>query len=142
MGQPRKAPLHLPIAVGVTTGLYAISLAGVAALQAQTDAATAGAQRPMSDALAGVSAQRASVERQLDGATANLNRATELYNAALGQATTFHQSLTDLAAQVAAVTGAAAQVPSRLSLPSALRPVGSVATAPAVHATTGASGKP
>lgn len=142
MGRPRNAPLHLPIAVGLTTGLYAVALAGVTALQSQTDGAIVAGQRPAADALAGLASSRGSLERDLTDTVSSLNRAAALYNGSIDQAAAFHATLTELARRVQSATGAAAHIPSRLQLPSAARPVTAAAAAPTVQATTGASGKP
>ena len=138
MAQPRKAPLHLPIAVGLTTGLYAVSLAGVTAIQAQTDGAAVAAQQPSADAIRGLAAQRAALEADLAQTVATLNRAGTLYNGSLTRAAGLHAAVTALAREVQAATGIAARVPTGGSLP---RVVGTVAAAPApvAHATTGGS---
>ena len=139
MAQPRKAPLHLPIAVGLTTGLYAVSLAGVTALQAQTDGAAVAAQQPSADAIRGLAAQRAALERDLAQTAAALNRAGTLYNGSLAKAAGLRTAVTALAREVQAATGAAAHVPSGGSLPTAVRAVTAAAPAPVAHATTGGS---
>jgi len=140
MASPR-APLHVPIALGVTAGLYAISLAGVAALQAQSDAALAASHRPLADAVAGVTSERAAFERDLRATVDALNAASSAYGSAAHGTSTLDASLAALARQVAAATGAAAQIPQTGGLPAAPGTV-SVATAPTTQATTGASGKP
>lgn len=139
MGQPRKAPLHLPIAVGLTTGLYAVSLAGVTALQAQADGAAVAAQQPSADAIRGLTAQRAALERDLAQTVAALNNAATLYNGSLGKAAGLRSAVTALAGEVQAATGASVYVLNGGGLPGAVRPVTAAAAAPAVHATTGGS---
>lgn len=141
MASAPKAPLHVPIALGVTAGLYAISLAGVTALQARNDAALAASHRPLADAVAGVTSERAALERDLHATVDALNAASSAYGTAANGTSTLNASLARLARQVAAATGAAARIPQTSGLPAAPGTV-TVATAPTTQATTGASGKP
>ena len=141
MGQPHKAPVHVPIAAGVSTGLYAVALAGITALQAQADRAVLGGQQPFTDSLSNIAQHRAALERDVGATITSLNHAGLSYNDSLEQATALHERLTTLARQVTIATGAAAQIPSSQRLPSAATPL-ATALAPATQATTGASGKP
>jgi phage shock protein A len=138
----RKLPLHLPVVLGVGTGLYAVALAGVTALQAHADAALAAERQPLSAAVASVSGRRQALERQLQATVSSLNAAATAYDAVRGHSVALETALGTLAAQVTAATGAAASLPSHVSLPAAVGTVSSVTTAPATQATTGASGKP
>jgi hypothetical protein len=142
MPPAKKAPLHVPIALGVTAGIYAVSLAGVTGLQHQADAAVAAGHQPMSDALSGLARERASLEANLRSTVDSLNAASAGYAATLDDSAALDASVAALAAQVQAATGAAAKVPATSSLPSAPRVVTVVVTAPATQATTGASGAP
>ena len=47
-----RRPIHVVVAVGLTAGLYAVSLAGVTALQAMSDARLAEDRAPAADAIA------------------------------------------------------------------------------------------
>jgi hypothetical protein len=137
----RKLPLHLPIALGVGTGLYAVTLAGVTALQARSDAALAAERQPLSVAVAAVSERRQALEQQLQATVGSLNAAAAAYDQVRGHSAALESALGNLSAQVTAATGAAASLPSHVSLP-AVGTVSAVTTAPATQATTGASGKP
>jgi hypothetical protein len=137
----RKLPLHLPVAIGVGTGLYAVTLAGVTALQARSDAALAAERQPLSVAVATVSERRQALEQQLQATVGSLNAAAAAYDQVRGHSAALESALGTLSAQVAAATGVAASLPSHVSLP-AVGTVSSVTTAPATQATTGASGKP
>ena len=141
MGQPHKAPLHLPIAMGVTSGFYAVALAGITALQAQADRAVIAGQQPFTDSLSSLAQRRTVLERDVGATISSLNHAGLSYNDSLQEATALHERLTTLAQQVTIATGAAAQIPSSQRLPSAATPL-TAAPAPATQATTGASGKP
>ena len=142
---PRKAPLHVPMALGVTAGLYAVSLAGIAGLQAQADGAAAARQQPFVDAVAAVSDGRAGLEHDLRATVDALNTASSAYDTAVSGTASLEASIAALSKEVTAATGAAAYVPRAQSvarLPSAPRTVTVVVTVPATQATTGASGKP
>lgn len=138
----RKLPLHLPVVLSVGTGLYAVTLAGVTALQARTDASLVAERQPLTAAVATLSARRQALEQQLQGTVSSLNAAAAAYDQVRGHSAALEAALGTLAAQVTAATGVAASLPSHLSLPAAVGTVGSVTTAPATQATTGASGKP
>jgi hypothetical protein len=142
MAGGRKAPLHAPIALGVTAGLYAVTLAGVTGLQHGADAALGATRQPLADAVSGLARERASLEASLRATVDSLNAASAAYGATLNGTAALDASVAALAAQVEAATGAAAQVPAAgTRLPSAPRVV-TVVTQPATQATTGASGKP
>lgn len=142
MPPAKKAPLHVPIALGVTAGLYAVSLAGVTGLQHQADTAATANHQPMSDALSGLARERAALEANLRSTVDSLNAASAAYASTLDDSASLDASVAALAAQVQAATGAAAKIPSTSRLPSAPRVVTVVATAPATQGTTGASGAP
>ncbi len=143
MAAPRKAPLHVPIALGVTAGLYAVSLAGITALQSQADLAQAASRQPLADSVAGVARERAVLEHDLHATVDALNSASAAYGTAAEGTSSLEAAVAALAKQVVAATGAAAQIPQGTGrLPSAPRTVTVVVTAPATQGTTGASGKP
>jgi hypothetical protein len=143
MAARKKAPLHVPIALGVTAGLYAVSLAGVTALQHHADAAATAVQQPLADAISGLARDRASLETDLRATVDSLNTASGAYGTAAARSADLEASVAALATQVQAATGAAARIPQSASrLPTAPRTVTVVVTAPATQATTGASGKP
>jgi Na+/H+-translocating membrane pyrophosphatase len=143
MAGRKKAPLHVPIALGVTAGLYAVSLAGVTALQHQADTVASAAQQPLADAISGLANDRASLETDLRATVGSLNAASDAYGTAAARSADLEASVAALATGVQAATGAAARIPqSALRLPTAPRTVTVVVAAPATQATTGASGKP
>lgn len=139
----KPAPLHLPIAIGVTAGLYAVSLAGVTALQARADADLAAQRQPLADALDTVTSHRAALEHELRATVDSLNAASGAYGSALDGAESLEAMVASLSRQVGAVSGAASavRVPS-VRLPSAPRTVTVVTSPPATSGTTGASSKP
>lgn len=142
MAAQRKAPLHVPIAMGVTAGIYAVSLAGITALQSGADAALAASRQPLADGLSRVSTERAALEGDLRTTVDALNAAGQAYGSVGEQSASLQAAVAALASEVQAATGAAASVPSSIRLPAAPTTVTVTVTAPATSATTGASGKP
>jgi hypothetical protein len=139
---PRR-PVHLAVMTGAAAGLYAVSLAGVTALQASTDASLAAARDPIAAAIA---EQRASHER-LEGV---IERAAATYSQAAGAYATILEALGDhegalavLEREVTAAEGSAASlvVPARPALPAVSATAGTRAVPrPRTNASTGASG--
>lgn len=135
----RRRPLHVGVFLGLSAGAYALSLAGVTALQAQTEAATTADRSPAAEALAGLAAQHDSLEADAMRAGFAYERATGAYDR-VGQALAdVETQLGQLATIVQAVDGAARALPNRVALPAVSRTV--TRSRPAtVHATTAASG--
>lgn len=137
-----RRPLHFGTLLGVSAGLYATTLTGVAVLQQRADDELAAARAPAADRAAALRAandELAGVIGRLDedhGALASSYAGTRL------EIDRFEGDLGAFANVVGEVRGAAAALPKRISLP----PVpsgGSVRVAakpPATHATTRASG--
>lgn len=136
----RRHPLHLAVALGVSAGVYAGSLALVSALQAEQEASLAADRAPALDALAALRAANDRLAAEVDRATQAYRVAGDGYQRVAGDLGRYDAGLGRLASSVAAVAGAAVDLPANAPLPAvgSVRPV----TAPTVHATTGASGKP
>jgi hypothetical protein len=127
--------------VGASSALFAVTLAGVAALQQAAEDGTAAARAPALAVIDRRSADVDAVVAALDaGARAELV-ALERYAQVVGRLDALEVDLAALDGAVAAVAGAAAALPDRVRLP-ALRAPRPVQRAPATHATTGASGAP
>ncbi len=139
-----NTPTRAAMLVGVSAAVYAVSLAGVSALQFQTESANAAAQAPMVAAVDRTRAANDALEATLLAADAKA-RALETEYANVGtDATAFQQRLDELAALVANVKGSAATLPTAISLPT-VKAHGAVAgsgKAPATSGVTSASGKP
>ena len=131
--------------IGASAAIYAVTLAGVSVLQADSDAALAAQRQPYLEALAAARSANDTLDAALvkvDGAA----RALAADYAAAGQDITAYQArLDELATLVAEVQGSAAALPTRISLPSVTMH-GSVGggggSAPATRAKTKASGAP
>ena len=136
-----RRPVHFGVLLGLSAGVYATTLTGVAVLQQQADDDLAAARAPAAAhaaALRAANDELAATIRRLDQGTST---AASSYATARGGIDKLEGDLELLAAVVAEVKGAAAALPQRISLPAV--PSGSVRLAarpPATHATTGASG--
>jgi hypothetical protein len=134
-----RRPIHVGTLLGLSTGLYATTLAGVAILQQQADHELAAARAP---AVAQVAELQAMNRRLADAANrlADQERALSAdYDGLRSGIDAAEAALTDLAGVVGDVKGAAAALPERIALPAV--PHGAavrVASAPA-HATAGGS---
>jgi hypothetical protein len=138
MTDPRR-PLHIGVFVGLSGGVYALSLAGVTVLQSRTEAAIAADRVPTADAISQLAAQGDSLE-------ANARRARLAYSDAMGAYDRVGQALAEvegrlgeLAKTVQAVDGASRALPDRVALPRVNRTATTIRI-PTVHATTSASG--
>ena len=132
--------------IGASAAIYAVTLAGVSVLQADSDASLAASRQPYLEALAAARSANDTLEAAVvkaDGAA----RALAGDYATVGQDITGYQArLDELAKLVAAVQGSAAALPTRISLPSVTMH-GSVGgggggSAPATRTKTKASGVP
>jgi hypothetical protein len=138
MTEPRR-PLHLAVFLGLSAGAYAVSLGGVTALQAQSEAAVRVDRVPTAQAIAAIAAGHDSLEARANRAAAAYSRATDAY-AMVGQTMAdVEAQLSELAGVVGTIEGAAQSLPSRVAQPRVTRAVTAVSR-PAVHATTAASG--
>jgi uncharacterized protein YlxW (UPF0749 family) len=137
-------PARAGMLIGISAAVYAVSLAGVAGLQFQTQTATAAAQAPMLAALDRTRAANDALEATLIAADARA-RALEGEYASVGtNAAAFQRQLDDLASLVADVKGSAAALPTTISLPTvkAHGAVSGSSRAPSTAGVTSASGKP
>jgi hypothetical protein len=137
-----RRPVHVVVALGMTAGLYAVSLAGVTALQAAADTRVAADRAPAIDAVARLRESQDALESrltQLDDAYAT---AADRYKSVAAGITEHEKALNALGEQVNSAAGSA----SKLSVPSARLPGVSGTTSyvskPTVNACTTASGKP
>ncbi len=139
-----STPARAGMLIGVSAAVYAVSLAGVAGLQFQTEAATAQAQAPIVTAVERTRAANDALEAALLAADARA-QALEADYAMMGpDAAAFQERLNELASLVAQVQGSAAALPAAIRLPT-VKTHGAVVgsgKAPATSAVTSASGKP
>ena len=136
-----RKPVQLAVAFGATTGLYAASLASVTAMQADHERSVAAARAPVSAEIGALGDANDRLAIQLDRTVARYQAAADAYSAATEGLLAHEARLTELGGLVARVSGSAAALPRGVQMPRAARvPTRSaVRSAPASHATTGAS---
>ena len=143
------SPARAGMLIGASAAVYAVTLAGVAGLQARTDAETAANRAPY---VAVVAETRAANDRLQAAVTQADTQARALaadYGSAAANVTAYQARIDALAALVAKVQGSAAALPAQIALPSVTMH-GAVASssggggraAPATSSTTSASAKP
>jgi hypothetical protein len=139
----KRRPVHLAVLVGASASAYAITLAGVTALQSTTDARTVADREPGAHAADVMSSGNDALESSLDEATQVFEVAAGRYARLTPRLGDMETSLDALGTRVERVTGAADSLPGRVSLPRITTSTSTVTrtvTKPTVHATTGASG--
>ncbi len=141
---PARRPVHVVVAIGVTAGLYAVSLAGVSALQAGTDARLAAERAPAAAAVDALRTSHDQAEAQLARLAAGFSGAAVTYRQIADDIAGHEAALGLLGTQVATVEGSAAslRVPTFSRLPAVSSRTVSVSARPATNACTTASGKP
>jgi hypothetical protein len=143
-GVATRRPVHVVVAVGMTAGLYAISLAGVAMLQSASDLQLAADRAPAADALAGLKSAHDAMELSLGTLSGAYAQAADGYKGIAQGIVGHEQALAALGQQVQAATGSAAALsvpvfsleparpsgPASAYAPPAARMSGSAAAAP------------
>jgi hypothetical protein len=128
---PTRRPIHVVVAVGMTAGLYAISLAGVTALQSASDLQLAADRVPAADAVAGLKSAHDAMESSLGTLTGAYAHAADSYTGIAKGIVDHEKALAKLGQQVQAAAGWAAA----LSVPA-------VSIAPPVSSGSSGSGAP
>jgi hypothetical protein len=136
----RRLPVHLAVLVGVSAGAYAVSVAGVAALQAHADTRLIAARAPYASAADAAAAEHERIEQSVEAAATRYAALASRYDRLGGQVTNVETALDSLAARAATLTESAASLPTRFSLPTVRSAPRVVVSAPKTQATTGASG--
>jgi hypothetical protein len=135
----RRRPIHLAMLVGLSTSAYAITLAGVTALQSTTDATLIAERAPAGNAVAQMSSGHDRLEESVSRAEWAYVTAARRY-ATLGPTMADMETALDrFGRRVTRVSGAADALPGRVQLPT-ISSSTRVVTRTVVHATTGASG--
>lgn len=154
-----RRPLHLAVAIGFSVGAYAMALAGVTALQSSKEQALVADHAPTSDVIDQLRLDHDRLEARIVRATAAYNQAVAAYGTATGGIGSYEQKLGILAQEVATAQSDAASATGpgsgqgaaafrsssggstggAAALPTITR--AAAAPAPAVQATTCASGK-
>ncbi len=140
MTTDRRIPLHLAVLVGASTTAYAISLAGVTALQSSADGAVESARAPARDAATRLTDAHDRLQAELDVAARAYAASAARYDELSVSVASLDATLEDYAEAAARVSGAARALPMRVSLPSLSRVSTGTSPKPRVSGTTGASG--
>jgi hypothetical protein len=133
-----RIPPHVGVMLGVSTAAYAVTLAGVTGLQANSETALIAERAPAIARIDGLTARNQQLIDALVAAGATYDAASASYAAAGDRLTALEAALTDLAASVERIDGVSRLLPSSIALPKMSRP--SVGGVPTTSATTGASG--
>lgn len=139
---PARRPIHVVVAVGMTAGLYAISLAGVAALQSASDLQLATDRAPAAGAVAGLKSAHDAIEASLGTLNGAYAHAADGYQGIAKAIVGHEKALAALGQQVQAAAGSAAalSVPAISLAP--VRPAGPVPaySGPATRSVASAAG--
>lgn len=136
-----RRPLHLAVMVGASTALYAVSMAGVTAIQSNDDRILMLRQSPAQAAVARLRDGHDRLEAEIDRATDAYGRAAGGYDALEPRLSEMEVSLDQLTGRVKTVSGAARALPARVSMPAVSRTVRTITSSrPKTSASTGASG--
>ena len=142
-----STPARAGMLLGALAAIYAVTLAGISGLQAESEAAVAVARAPYLQDLAATRAANDAMQARIDKADAEIRALVATYGDVGSNVTTFQARLDSLAALVADVQGSAAALPARIKLPSVTTVRvsrsgggGGTKSAPATGGNTGASG--
>ena len=140
---PTRRPIHVVVAVGMTAGLYAISLAGVTALQSASDLQLAAGRVPAADAVAGLKSAHDAMESSLGTLTGAYAHAADSYTGIANGIVGHEKALAKLGQQVQAAAGwaAALSVPAVSITPPRLTVPSSGSNGPVARTSTPSAGK-
>lgn len=136
----RVPPAHLFVLVGVSAGVYAVSLAGVTAVQSAADARVHAQREPIRLAAAAARSQHDRLEAAVDEADRRYQALADRYAKAGEWLTGMEGSLDDLATRAASLSESTASLPTRFALPSVRASAPRTSSKPKTHTTTRASG--
>ena len=136
----RRVPAHLAILVGVSASAYAVSLAGVTALQSTSDARLIAEREPIRLAAEAAAADHQALEAAAKRAADHYAALAARYDGAGTGMADLEGALDGLATRAAALTESTASLPTRFSLPHVRSAPRISSSAPKTHSTTRASG--
>lgn len=111
-------PARAGMLIGMSAAVYAVTLAGVSAVQSSDDAALAARRQPYLDAIAQARASNDALEAAIVRADTQARALASRYEAVGADVAAYQARLDSLAALVADVQGSAAALPTRIALPS------------------------
>jgi hypothetical protein len=123
LAKPRGAALlsrttRAGMLIGVSAGVYAVSLATVSGLQAQAQAEVAAQNRPAIDALNQARAANDALAASIQDADAQIRAMADQYNSVSQDMTTYQAKFDNLSTLVAKIRGSAAALNAKIKLPS------------------------
>jgi hypothetical protein len=133
------------VLIGVSAAVYAVSLASVSGLQAQSQSDAAAAAQPALDALASAKASNDEIAAAIKAADTRLQTLASDYNTTSGDMAAYQAQFAQLSALVAKIQGSAAAMNANFKLPTVTMrgAIGSGGGGGGtVVVTTSASGKP
>ena len=143
MTEPRRRvpriPTHVLLMLGASTAGYAVTLAGVAGMQSEAEAAIAAARDPAQAALRAAGAANDQFDAHLAGVRDRYTSVASAYAAAGQRLDELQADLGQLATVVGEIRGVSRSLPATVQLP-AVRAPAPAARAPQTHTTTRASG--
>ena len=113
-----KRPYHVPIAVGLTTGVYAMSLLAATSLQVQHDRALIADRAPVQAAIEALDVHHDRMESGLQRAGLQYQDGTTGYDALASRLAELHARMDVVDKKVAAVERISTSLPTELFLPS------------------------
>jgi uncharacterized membrane protein YgcG len=116
-GDRGRQPVHVVVAMGLGTGIYAFSLAAVTALQADTDRALIADREPVGAAIGILETNHDQLAANLELARQRYAAATDSYGALIGGLDNLHARLDALGASLQAVEGIAINAPRLPGVP-------------------------
>lgn len=134
-----RLPAHVGVLMGLSAGAYALCLAAVTGLQSLSESQLAADRAPALETIRTVQQDHDRLEQRLASARAAYTAAAEAYRASGTGFAAMEARLNELATLMTEINGATAALPTSVKLPSVNKSV-SGGSAPAVHATTTASG--
>src|SRR5690349_19661168 len=117
-GEFLTTPARAGMLLGGAAAVYAVTLAGIAGLQASDDAAVAARRQPWVDEIAAQRAANDDLERSLAASNEDAQWLGTVYDDVTAQVAAYRDRLDELATLVAGVEGSAAELPTRVALPS------------------------
>ncbi len=136
-----RFPGQVVALVGVSTTGYALALAGIASLQAASDAAVVADRAPAAAGIDAVASGHDRLAGRLDDLAGRQARSAASYDAVTSGIARVEAELGALAGKVSAVDGASRTLPASVALPPVVRSV-RPSSRSTTHATTGGSAAP
>jgi hypothetical protein len=120
--EPRR-PYHLGVAIGLSAGVYATSLAAVTLLQVDQDRSVAADRQPVGDSISLLADHHDSMEADIAAAQTVFEQASSRYASVVSDIGDVHTSVKRLGKTIARIEGTSATLtlPGLVSLPSVTR---------------------